>query len=205
MTDARSRWKRWRPHANLTWAIITAIVALAGSFVSLLFQIKPDLRPDPREKVSGEVRVVASEPGVTLQQWARLASPDDPGSELKRLTGDESPPAARTLVGGVLYVRVDLSGFKGRKVALRARVYNAHSQKQIDPDEIVDEVPKGREEEIDSPTRSSVRLLFLPDLEDLDIQKTFVRIELLSEGKRVAVSDSPTLLRGRLAAGQRAA
>jgi hypothetical protein len=58
---------------------------------------------------------------------------------------------------------------------------------------------------LDAPSRSSVRLLFLPDLEDLDIQKTFVRIELLSEGKRVAVSDSPTLLRGRLAAGQRAA
>ena len=51
--------------------------------------------------------------------------------------------------------------------------------------------------EIDAPSRTSVQLLFVPSLQDLqDVPDTFVRIELLDDRGMLAVADTPTLHHG---------
>lgn len=100
---------------RVSLAMMTALLALAAGTVGLVFDLKPELRPDPRERQAASVRVVAVDHGITLGEY--LERIDAVG------TGDYSHCELR-LPGSLAYVEVAQEGFKRRDTELRFFTYS---------------------------------------------------------------------------------
>jgi hypothetical protein len=190
-----------RKLSTTAWAAITAALALAGAVLSLLFQLVPQLKPDPRENVGAEVSIYRIEPGVKIRDWLRRAfHGEDYDDEIKRLYGPH--PSAQTLdqmnsPGELVYVRTTVDGYKHKHVNVRLRLYDAGTQEALPEEDIqgfeeIINAPIG----IDAPSRRSVQLLWIPDLRHSD--PTFVRVELSDKHGVLAVADSGILKHGRI-------
>lgn len=189
---------RLRRVSGVAWAVATALVALVASLVPLVFQLVPAWKPDPRDKVSADISVIAVEPHASLRTWLSRQYPGDAGARERILGHKGVVPGELAFPGEVVYVRMEVSGSKGRAVRLRARLYRARQQQPL-------VIPSGSEQNfggraaavrIDAPSRSSVQLLFIDDLSQTPLP-IFVRVELFNDDGILAVADSPILRNGR--------
>lgn len=179
----------------MAWAITTAVVALLVAVVPLVFQLAPQWKPDPREKVSAAINVFAVEPNVRLGDWLERRYPGDKDARERILGHKEVQEGELDFPGEVIYVQMEVSGSKGRAVRLRARVYGRRSQRPIDlPEDVFTQ--RSSNIRIDAPSRSSVQLLFIPDL-SVETTCQFVRVELFNDDGVLAVADSPVLRHGK--------
>lgn len=174
-----------------TFALVVAVVALAGSTSSLLFVFLPELKPDPRDSVLAQLTVFAIDPNVTLAQYLNQAYGGD-RSAPSRLRPTQQQLSTR---GDVVYVRTLVDGFKHRHVTLRASVYNAGTQHRYPP-------PSGRSPfraaltvNLDTPSTSTIQLFFILPL--TDARPSFVRVEMYDGTRMLAVADSPVIRRNR--------
>lgn len=177
------------------WALLTAGLALAGSVVTLLFTLVPDLKPDPHEKIGAAVEILAVERKVSVSEWLKRAFPGDLHAATERLFDKDGVPGYH---GEVVYVRVQVDGFKHGHVTLTVRLHDARSQSEIElPSTPIDPERFSRvsSKTIDSPSRSSVQVLFLPNL-TYETRHEFLRAELYEKDGVLAVDDSPTLVHG---------
>jgi hypothetical protein len=107
------------------FALVVAVVALAGSASSLLFILLPELKPDPRDSVLAQLTVFAIDPNVTLAQYLNQAYGGD-RSAPRRLRPTQQQLSTR---GDVVYVRTLVDGFKhrhGHSSGIRLRPGVAH-------------------------------------------------------------------------------
>ena len=181
--------------SGVAWAVTTAIIALVASLVPLVFSLVPQWRPDPREKVSADLSVFTTEPNVRIGDWLERRYPGDTKAR-DRILGHKGVRAGElNFPGEIVYVRMEVSGSKGRAVRLRARVYASSTQRPIklDPDPFTE---RSSTVKIDAPSRSSVQLLFIPDL-SVESTREFVRVELFNADGVLAVADSRPLVNGR--------
>jgi hypothetical protein len=194
---------RARQIPTAAWAALVAVVALAGSVAGVVFTLLPDLKPDPREQISAAVSVFAVEPNVTISSWAHRAYPDSWSAEFQRIFQTKHPRAdLLTNRGDVVYVRTNVDGYKHRSVSLKWSVYDADGCRRrsgtcrLDYDRVA-AAPHIPDLQIDAPSRSSVQLLFIPSIQDLqDPARTFIRIELDDAHGTLAVTDTPILRYG---------
>jgi hypothetical protein len=189
---------RWRRRLGESRTMLTAIIALIAGAIGLLFQLVPSLKPDPRENVGAAIEVFAVEPRVSLREWAKEAFPKDVEGAYERQAGVRHPdPDQLDYPGTVIYVRVEVDGYKHRTVALRGSLYKTRTQRRVDVFGSRDTLRSSVS--IDSPSRRSVQLIRLPDISP-DTDPQFVRVELVDSdsGTILAVTDSPTLVRGRI-------
>lgn len=186
--------------SNVAWAMLTAVVALVGSLVTVLFTLVPSLKPDPREQIGAAISVFAVDANVTLADWAHRAYPDW-RAEYKLIFNTPTPaPDLLAVLGDVVYVRTQVDGYKHRSVTLQWSVYDAahHTPDggRIDYGKLVS-APPIPPLKIDSPNRSSVQLLFVPLVGELvDTPRTFVRVELDDPQGVLAITDTATLVHG---------
>lgn len=188
----------WRRLAGESRTLLTAILALVAGVVSLLFQLWPSWKPDPRERVGADLEVFAVEPEVKRIDWLREAYSKDLAAQTKRVFGELEPSRTeRELKGTVVYVRAGVDGYKHRAIAIRARLYDADTQLRA-PTPFSPAYAETSSVAIDSPNRRSVQLLFVPDL--TDEPPAFVRVELIDSksGAILAIDDSPRLVKGRI-------
>jgi hypothetical protein len=181
--------------ATASRAVVLATVALAGSIVTLLFTLVPDLKPDPHEKVGAAVDIVAVERNVSVRQWLHRAFPGDVDGAAEKLFGKH--PVVPGYHGEVVYVRVQVDGFKHGHVFLAVRLYDARTQSVVElPSTPIDPARFATlsSRKIDAPSRSSIQVLFLPNL--AGTPHYFLRAELYETGGVLALADSPTLIHG---------
>jgi hypothetical protein len=185
---------RLRAVSRTTWALIVAVVALAGSLSSLVFTFLPQLKPDPRDSVLAQVSVFAIEPGVSLGRYLALTY----GSVAKIPQSLHIPPAELPFQGDMIYVRTRVDGFKHRRVQVRAILYMKSTQ---EPARLLAGPVSGpaalrlRSVELDTPSTSTVQLLWILGLEGEP--PTFVRVEMFDGIRMLAVTDSPIVRNGR--------
>ena len=186
---------RVRRISGVAWAVATAALALVTALVPLVFQLVPQWKPDPRENVSAEISVFAVEPSVRLGDWLQRRYPGDERAR-ETILGHKGVQADELdFRGEIVYVRMRVTGSKDRTVRLRARLYNARRQTPVDlgEDPFLERSSQVR---IDSPSRSSVQLLFIADLA-FETEPQFVRVELFNADGVLAVADSPLLRAGK--------
>lgn len=126
--------KRTRPRA-LTIAAVTAVVALATSALGLVFDLWPSLRPDPRTEVGADTGVLAVDRYVSRDEFLRrrfVAQADYVRARRAEIAAAGGAGGLR-LRGELAYVRVDLHGFKGRRVLLLYSIYDARSRSRVRP------------------------------------------------------------------------
>jgi hypothetical protein len=183
--------------SSTAWAMLTAAIALAGSLISLAFTLWPALKPDPLDQVGAALSVVAVEPNVKIDDWAKHAFPTSWQDELKDIFGKPRPtPGELDNRGAVIYVRTQVDGYKHRSVRLRWTVHKVSTGSRVRYEELIGDAPRVPDLEMDAPDRSSVQLLFIPSLKDIEDPQVFVRIELVDvEGSgTLAVTDTGPLV-----------
>ncbi len=186
---ARRRGARVRAVFSRTHVVIAAVAGLVSVGVSLLLQLAPDLRPDPRDSVGADVAIVGVEPGVPVRDWIQRGFRGEQRTALlKRYESQLDFP------GELVYVHVAVDGHKHRDVELRYALYNARTQRRM-PDR-VGFAPFARIR-IEAPNQRSIQYLFVPDLSfERDL---FIRAELTDSEGVLAIADSGRLRKGLLA------
>ena len=139
-----------------TIALVTALVALGSAAVGLIFDVKPDLRPDPRTTLSAEIDVFGVERNVPTEDWLRRVTRSERAYRARRDAilaeqfpeGPEPTPAeiAEVLAteGQLAYVQTKIAGFKRRALTLRWSVYNARTQRRLKSGERMSECERRR-------------------------------------------------------------
>jgi hypothetical protein len=93
-----------------------AVVALATSSVDLLYRLWPSLKKDPGNEHAAEIAVLTMDKNVPYGSYMRR--PDaTPAVE-------PTDPAA---IGNVIYLQMQMHGFKGSRARLRWFTYNAEN------------------------------------------------------------------------------
>lgn len=185
---ALSATARARAAVSRTHVVIAALAGLVSVGVSLVFQLVPDLKPDPRDSVGADVSIVAVEPGITVREWIRRGFQGAERADmLRRYDGQLDFP------GELIYVRVAVDGHKHRDVGLSYAVYDATKQERL-PDRI-NFAPYSRVR-IEAPSERSVQFLFVPSLRRS--RDVFIRAQLSDADGVLAVADSGRLRKGLL-------
>jgi hypothetical protein len=136
--------RRSRPRLGTAGvALLTALLALASGTIGLVFDLWPELRPDPRTTRSAEVSVVAVERAVPFDDWLRRVTPTRKAYAARRrahlrraFAGMPRPTpadarAVLALRGQLIYVRMRIEGFKRRSLRLRWSMYRVTGQRRL--------------------------------------------------------------------------
>jgi hypothetical protein len=170
----------------------TVLAAVLG----VVFLLVPSWKPLSRDKIGASVSVPVVEEAVRLDDWAQRQYGAEWKKVLPKLVNPKHPEIAlrqTTLEskGLVAYVRLETEGFKRRHISLRAEIYDsANSRPFRGRLEVV--YPKSGRTNIDAPSRSSVQLLFLPDL--VTEGTYFVRVEAYDGDGILAYADSKPIV-----------
>lgn len=156
-----------------------AILAALPGAVALIFQLSPDLRPDPRSKLAGQMRVVAVDREVTLREYQRRIGDDTRGF---------GPDLLRSR-GYVVYLDVKIEGRKHRSVRLRFSLYDARTRRRVPGFGDQEPLVPFR---ADTPDDEFVSQIFVLHSGNRG-QRVFVRFELRDRETVLAVTDTDDL------------
>jgi hypothetical protein len=178
--------RRW---GALAWTAVVAVVALGSSLVGLLFELRPDLKRDPRTTLGADVSVFSVDPGVTYREYLEDAATSAEGRR-KRLRDacDGRRSCGRLEIPGErIYVSTKVEGFKSQSISMRLSLYDAARKSRIPGASNVDVA----QQKLDSPSDRSVVPVWLVCPPDAT-RRYFVRVELYHRGDGVllAVGDS---------------
>ncbi len=180
-----------------TVALATALLALFSAGVGLIFDVKPDLRPDPRTTLDAEISVFAVERNVTTEDWLSRVTRSDRayraklGAVLAKQFEGDTPPTPEEIdgvlksEGELAYVKTKIVGFKRRSLTLRWSIYDARKLRRIQ------DLANATGAEIVglAPSDTSVSLVFLPMV--VHPGQYFARFEIVdADGVVLAVADS---------------
>lgn len=186
--------------AGRSGTFLTALIALVAAAVGLVFLFQPGLKPDPRERVGAAVEIFSVEPGVSTRAWLHEAfATRDVPAEIRRLFGVSKPATGElAALGSVVYVRVEVDGYKHRQVELQVRLYDLKTMQRLS--RFPPQFNESSRPTIDAPNRRSVQLMFISDLSNERRRPEFLRVELVDSdtGRMLAVADSPALVKGRV-------
>ena len=177
-------------------ALAAALLALASGAVALLFQLRPDLLPDPRSHLGATASVFAVDSDVSLeaflQRRAAFVSAEELASERKEYLAETGAHTSKdagvlTLPGEDVFIRLNVEGFKSRSIGLVASMYDAKTGRRLRE---LDEVPVFSER-LHSPSDRSVIEFWLPT-PPVTTRTYFVRVEVFHHGDGVllAIADS---------------
>lgn len=196
MTGAGEPKTGVRGMSTTAWAVLTAVVALAGSLVSLAFTLVPALKPDPLDQVGAALSVFAVEPNERIDTWAKHVYGDAWRKQLAELLDvSRLEPDQLRGRGIVIYVQTQVDGYKHRSVDLTWSVHKASTGSTLDYTQLTGDAISRPHLNIDAPNRRSVQLLFIPSLQKQPLP-VFVRVELVDGHETLAVTDTPVLVNG---------
>ena len=181
----------------MSGAMLTALIALFSGGLALIFQLRPDLTPDPRTHLGATAEVFSVDQDVTLQRFldrrSAIISPSEYTHERNlyvsqaRSDSGVDGSSVLTLPGEDILVRTVVEGFKSRSIAMLASMYDATTGKRVPQ---LSDVPVFKQE-LDSPSDGSVVEFWLP-APPVSVTKYFVRVQIYhrNDGVLLAVADS---------------
>lgn len=188
-----SRSRRMRSVFSMSGAMLTALIALASGGIALIFQLRPDLTPDPRTHLGATATVFAVDSDVSLKSFlarrAVIVSKKELASERQEYT-KEAGASVLTLPGEDVFVQLEVEGFKSRSIGLLASMYDAKTRRRLRQ---LGDVPVFSER-LNSPSDRSVVEFWLP-APPVSTRTYFVRVEVFhrDDGVLLGIADSKTV------------
>jgi len=181
----------------MSGAMLTAMIALISGGLALLFQLRPDIIPDPRTHLGASTSVFAVDSDVTLGSFLKRRKAIVSAAEykrekqgyLKQARAASGGPSNKIFMtpGEDVFVRLLVEGFKARSITMLASMYDAQTGRRVPQ---VDNVPVFAER-LDSPSDRSVVEFWLP-APPASTRSYFIRIAVYhrNDGVLLAVADS---------------
>jgi hypothetical protein len=119
-TDAKATGPGGRALALATLAGAAAAAAL--SLTTFLFTLFPEWTPDPRERSDAAIAVLALDRNVAQRDFYDRLEKEPPGHCTEEQLGRE---------GNVVYIQVDVAGFKSSSIGLRWFTYDAGNGRRV--------------------------------------------------------------------------
>jgi hypothetical protein len=169
---------------------VAAFVALLAATAGLVFDLWPELRPDPRQNFRADVEVLLVERGVTRGQTARRIAT---GDELDRLQDQLRAEGSASNAGHLMYVEATLEGFKRRSTQIRWSIYNGRTHQRVSSPDLGG--VEGAERTAAAPADRSIQPIWLPPQFD-NGYPYFVRVELFASDHTLLALDDSEPFRG---------
>ena len=180
MADKPDGGARGGGRALASVTLAGAVAAAAISLTTLLFTLFPEWRPDPRERSDATVGVLALDNNVTHREFFERVGKQPPsGCRHEQLERD----------GNVVYIQVDIAGFKSSTIRLRWFTYDAGNGRRL-----ADLRSDNRETTVfqpRAPINRQVAAVWVPTALPLDDSSYFIRFELYSADVLRAFVDTP--------------
>lgn len=129
---------------RLTLTAIGVAVAIVVGVVGLVFDLWPDLKPDPRTENRAELEVAAVDHGITVDEWLKERTFTEEAYLRERdryLNQGPGPKPNEADLEGILELKglrasvaCTIHGFEDRSVNLRWSLYDAREQRRVDND-----------------------------------------------------------------------
>jgi len=181
-------------------AILLTVATLSGALVSLAFQLNPNWKPDPNERLQAKLSVITVEPKVSVADYIhRIAAPADVSKDVdawvRYQVNDPHPTEVELrcerkrqvhLHGYVAYVDVTVEGLKKRSVVLGVALYDWRTGRRVPQYDAVFQPHKLR-----SPTDEFVETVFVNPAPQAH-RPYYLRLELRDQDQRtlLAIADS---------------
>lgn len=187
MTLLRAPEEPEKLRRRVTLTTIGAAIGVLGAISTFVYNVRPDLKPDPRTDRSADVSIFAVDRGVSLDSWLRRVAPDH-ATYKKRRAGYVKEGVFMSTRGEVAYVDSTVKGFKRRETSISYSIYDAKTKARLPARALSDVV--GSTRKLDAPNDRAVVQLWLPPIFD-PTRKFYVRVEVRdSDGNILAVADS---------------
>ncbi len=196
MSDPPPGWRRLSLTKGFA-ATGTAVAGLVTAAIGVLFLLVPELKPLTRDKISASVAVTDIENHVSAARWARLQYPKHHAQRLRDFLGDDASPDDHRALGSIIYVRLRTDGFKRRSIRLRATLYNAQTRTPSRAARATVTFPDSGKLSIDTPSASSIQLLFVSDVGIAIPGRYYFRVAAFDDSGILAYADSRPFEEGR--------
>ena len=110
------------PRRRFTISTVYAAFGFLTAVIGFVFLVDPALRPDPREHQEAGVAALAVDQGITFRGYAE---------RIGAATAPEAQNEGACVPGSVVYLRINLVGFKDRETRLRYLVFWANTHKRV--------------------------------------------------------------------------
>jgi hypothetical protein len=153
------------------YAVVAALILLAGNALQLTWTLDPRRKPDPNERLRAAIEPVSAEPSVSLSTYlARTTSPgaieraiddrvrEQAGGQLNHQEFLCAKERLLMLRGYMVYANVTVEGLKHRAVDLYTTLYSQTTRRRLSTYEGEAPLPP---QKLTSPTDSFVQTAFL--------------------------------------------
>jgi hypothetical protein len=150
------------------------LVAIPG-IAAFVWQLNPDWKPDPRNKLEASVRSISVDRNVTPRQFIKYRELSAAGFRKEQLD----------LPGEVVYLMIEIDGRKGHTVDARFSLYDFKTGQRVEP--FINLPLQGYQPQ--TPEDRSVQAAWIPSPVGPHRQY-FARIELLDGDTTLAIADT---------------
>jgi hypothetical protein len=157
---------------RFTLAALIGVVTLAGSVLTLRYDLWPGSKPDPETQLDASMSVLTKENRVTWGEY-----------HVRR--GKKRPARGQSIEGVLFYVQVEVHGLKRREAELRWFLYDRRSNRRLPASGVG---PKIRTIAGTTSDRTIVPVWQQPPVDD---GTYFLRFELWGRGALLSIADSP--------------
>jgi hypothetical protein len=158
-------------------AFVAGLLTAALTATGLIYELRPDLRPDPKLKLAAQLSVETVEPNVTLADYLQRAGKKIPGAQ----------PTDLQERGYLIYMRVKIEGRKNQKtLSVDQTLYSVNTRRRIagqqhTRDSLLD---------IETPHDEWIHLVWVADPY---ARPTFARLAVFDDDVMLAFADTPRL------------
>lgn len=153
------------------YAVVAALILLAGNALQLTWTLDPRRKPDPNERLRAAIQPVSAEPSVSLATYLRRTTAPagieraiderarlQAGRELSHQEFVCAKERLLTIRGYMVYANVTVEGLKHRAVDLYTTLYSGTTHRRLSTYEGEAPLPP---QTLTSPTDSFVQTAFL--------------------------------------------
>ena len=172
--------KQKKPGRGFTATTIYAAFGFMTALISFVFLVNPAWRPDPRERQIADLTAAAMDVGITFGAYERRIG----------RSHDVDDPDTTCVPGSVVYVKESLQGFKRRETTLRWLTMEAKTHARARSST----PPGGGGVRLrgEAASDQGVSLVWVEwPYQPVGASKYFIRFELFSGNKLLAIADTP--------------
>lgn len=121
--------RRWTAVAGTIPSILSSVIATALTIVTLIYLVLP--RYKPPEKFGASITKALVQHSVKFGDSFAEITGEAPNDSILQAIGGSSDPSLKERLGTILYVQIDLQGYRNREYSVLPSMYKAKGKTRL--------------------------------------------------------------------------